>query len=395
VIDRATMRPVSEVATTALPAGAWQVQLGSARVLYGEGTVDLLGEVARDLRGSRALLVTDPGVRSAGHVARAEASLAAAGIRVSVFDGVEENPAERHVDAGVVAALEFGIDFLIGLGGGSAMDTAKGINFLLTNGGRMEDYWGSNRARRPMLPSIGIPTTAGTGSEMQSYALIAREGDHRKMACGDEKVRFRAVILDPGLTASCPRSVAAVSGLDAVSHAVESYVTTLRNPLSQMYARQAWTFLEGSLEAALETPADAAARGRVLLGAFLSGNAIESSMLGAAHACANPLTSRHEVPHGIAVLLLLPHVVRFNETVVGGLYEDLRAQITAGTRESLAARIEELREEAGLPTTIREFGVPRRELADLATEANDQWTARFNPRPVTATDLERLYESAY
>jgi alcohol dehydrogenase len=389
------VRTITRAEGIDLPDGAWQVQLGAARVIYGPGTADLLGEMTRELHGSRALLVTDPGVRAAGHVDRAERSLREASVRVSIFDGVEENPTERHVEAGVVAALKFGVDFLIGFGGGSSMDTAKGINFLLTNGGSMEDYWGTNRAKKHMLPSIGVPTTAGTGSETQSYALIEREGDRRKMACGDEKARFRTVILDPALTRTLPRQVAAISGMDAVSHAVESYVTTRRNPLAQMYAREAWTLLEGSLEQALDHPEDADSRGQMLLGAFLSGSAIESSMLGAAHACANPLTSRFAVPHGIAVLMMLPHVIRFNESHVGELYEELRLKISAGTRDSLPLRIEELRSAAGLAGSIREFDVPREMIPKMANEAMDQWTARFNPRPVTEEDLRRLYEAAY
>jgi alcohol dehydrogenase len=377
------------------PRDGWQVLLGSARVVYGAGSLGELGALTRDLRGSRALLVTDPGVRDAGHAERAAQSLRDAGVRAKTFDGVEENPTEEHVEAGVAAALEFGVDFLIGLGGGSAMDTAKGINFLLTNGGSMEDYWGTNRASRHMLPSIGVPTTAGTGSEMQSYALIERRADRRKMACGDEKARFRAVILDPMLTATLPRQVAAISGMDAISHALESYVSTRRNPVSQMFAREAWTLLEANLEHALDRPADVDGRGRMLLGAFLSGSAIESSMLGAAHACANPMTSRYGVPHGVAVLLLLPHVIRFNQPEVAALYDDLRARITAGRDDSLAARVEELRAAAGMPARIREAGVPATALPDLARDAADQWTARFNPRPVTEDDLRSLYEGAY
>src|SRR6266850_4083873 len=239
----------------------WSAPLGATQVLFGAGAMVELGALARALGASRALVVTDSGLRAAGHLDRALASLDGASVSAVVFDKVEENPTTEHVARGLQAAKGRGIDLIVGLGGGSVMDCAKGINFILTNGGRMEDYQGTNLAKQPMLPSIGVPTTAGTGSEAQSFALIEQEGTRHKMACGDEKVRFRAAILDPDLTATTPRLVAASAGLDAVSHAVESYVTTRRNPLSQLFAREAWKLLSASYADALDRPDDAGARG--------------------------------------------------------------------------------------------------------------------------------------
>jgi len=375
---------------------SWSAKVALPRLTFGAGTLGQLGALARELKGTRALLVTDPGVRKAGHTERAEASLAAAGLRVLVFDRIEENPTTRHVEEAARAALGFGVDVILGLGGGSAMDTAKGANFLITNGGRMEDYWGTNRAAKPLLPSAGIPTTAGTGSEAQSYAVIEQEASRRKMACGDDKARFRAVILDPDLTATAPRHAAATAGLDAVAHAVESHVTTRRSPLSQLLSREAWRLLAPSLVPALEDPADGAARGRMLFGAFLAGAAIEASMLGAAHACANPLTSRYSVTHGAAVLLLLPQVVRYNSEMVGPLYDDLLAAYPGpGATETLPELLERLRRAARLPATLREAGIPEGALGDLARDAAEQWTGTFNPRPVGEAELRRLYEAAY
>ena len=376
--------------------GAWSVRPVATRMIFGPGVIDGLGPLAREMGGRRALVVTDPGVRAAGHAERGCGSLRAAGLEAEIFDGVEENPTTRHVGSGTAAARAFAPDLLVGLGGGSAMDTAKGINFLLTNGGTMEDYWGTDRARRPMLPSIGVPTTAGTGSEAQSYALIEQEEGRRKMACGDEKARFAAVILDPDLTRTLPRAVAAMSGLDALSHAVESFVTTRATPISRMYAREAFRLLANSFETALQSPEDADARGRMLLGAHLAGCAIEQSMLGAAHACANPLTSRHAVPHGVAVLLTLPHVMRFNEAEAGGLYDELRRAAGAGGGDGpLASRVESLRSAAGVAARLRDCGVDRADLPALARDAAAQWTAEFNPRPAGEADLLAIYEAAY
>jgi alcohol dehydrogenase len=332
-------------------------------------------------------------LEAVGHARRAAVALREAGLDVAIFDGVGENPTTEHVAAGVAAARDHQAALLVAVGGGSSMDCAKGINFLVTNGGRMEDYWGTGKATRPMLPSIGVPTTAGTGSEAQSYALISQADTHRKMACGDPKARFRTVLLDPQLLATVPSKVAAVTAYDALSHAVESFVTRRRNPLAQLYAAEAWRLLSGAFEDFLRDRGQPAPRRAMLLGAHLSGAAIEQSMLGAAHACANPLTARFGVVHGAAVALMLPSVVRFNgqDDGVGAWYAEL--QNGAGNTETLAERLEVLRAAAGLPATLATAGVDPAAIPQLAREAAEQWTAGFNPRAVGVEDFAWLYRS--
>jgi alcohol dehydrogenase len=370
------------------------------RVIYGPGTLTRLGELARELGESRVLLVTDPGLEAAGHPQRAIESLRESGLEVFLFDGVEPNPTNRHVDAGVAFAKPLGIDLIVSVGGGSSMDCAKGINFLLTNGGQMSDYKGFGKAKKPMLPSIGVPTTAGTGSEAQSYALIADEKSHLKMACGDRKAAFHTAVLDPEVTVSQPARVTAITGIDAVSHALESYVTTKRNPLAQMFAREAWKLLEANLEQVLKHPQDLDARGAMQVGAFLAGTAIENSMLGACHSCANPLTAHYGLTHGLAIGILLPHVIRFNAATVASLYAELAEETgldngdPGGAAEFISQRVVELMRAADLPLTLSECGVSATILPVLADEANQQWTARFNPRPVVDADLLALYEAA-
>ncbi|HEV3203333.1 MAG TPA: iron-containing alcohol dehydrogenase [Gemmataceae bacterium] len=370
------------------------------RVIFGPGTLSQLGELVRELGGTRILVVTDPGLEAAGHPQRALASLQNASLEAFVFDAVEENPTTCHIEKGLAIAQMNRIDFLVAVGGGSSMDCAKGINFLFTNGGPMSLYKGFGKAARPMLPSIGVPTTAGTGSETQSYALIADDQTHMKMACGDRKAAFRAAILDPEVTVSQPPRVTAITGIDALSHALESYVCTTRGPLSQMFAHAAWGLLEPNLETVLRNPRDLEARGAMQLGANFAGTAIENSMLGACHACANPLTAHYGLTHGIAIGILLPHVIRFNAPAVGPLYGDLahQAGLVNGdlsvAAETLARRITQLMEIAGLPTTLSGCGVSEGIFSLLAEEANQQWTARFNPRPVTELDLLHLYEAA-
>jgi alcohol dehydrogenase len=365
------------------------------RVVFGPGSINRLGELARDLGGTRVLLVTDPGLEHAGHPQRAVGALRAAGLSVEVFDGVEENPTDRHVVAAVKAARTHRADLLVAVGGGSAMDVAKGTNFLFTNGGTMADYRGFGKATKPMLPSIGVPTTAGTGSEAQSYALIADESSHLKMACGDRKVAFRIAVLDPEVTLTQPRAVTAITGIDSIAHALESYVCTRRNSLSQMYARHAWQLLNSNFECVLRHPHDLAARGEMQIGAHFGGMAIENAMLGCCHACANPLTAHYGLTHGKAVGVMLPHVIRFNAAAVEPLYAELAhdAGLNDGA-EGLAQRVTALLRVAELPASLTECGVSRDILTLLAEEANQQWTARFNPRPVTETELLRLYEAA-
>jgi alcohol dehydrogenase len=369
------------------------------RVVFGPGCLARLGEVARGLGGQRVLLVTDPGLEAAGHPQRAVGYLRGAGLEVSVFDEVRENPTSVQVEVGAAFARDRGIDLIVAVGGGSSMDCAKGLNFLLTNGGRMADYKGFGKATRPMLPSVGVPTTAGTGSEAQSYALITDERTHLKMACGDKKAAFRVAILDPELTASQPRTVTAVTGVDALAHAVESYVCTRRNPVSQAFSLAAWRHLEPNFETVLDNPTNLNARAAMQVGSHLAGAAIESAMLGICHACANPLTAHYGITHGTAIGMLLPHVIRFNAPAAEGLYADLvsatRPLNGAPASEVLARRITDLVAAADLPTRLRDCGVSETILHLLAAEASEQWTAQFNPRPATEDDLHAVYRAAW
>ena len=359
------------------------------RMVFAPGALDHLGPLAKSEGATRVMLVTDPGIRDAGHEERAVRSLYRAGLVVGVFDGVGENPTTVHVDKALKMARKFKPDFLVGLGGGSSMDCAKGLNFVLTNGGRMQDYWGVGKATQPMLPLIAIPTTAGTGSEAQSFALITDPETHQKMACGDVKALPRVAILDPDLTATQPPRVAAATGIDAVAHAVETAGTKKRNDISRQLSREAWRLLESGYAAVMRSAADAEARRSMLLGAHLAGAAIENSMLGAAHALANPLTGTFGIVHGVAVGLMLPHVVRFNAKGDGNPYADLDADA-----ESLARRIEVMLAAGGLPRRLSECGVDANALPALAASAATQWTAAFNPRPVGEAELLAIYREA-
>ena len=372
------------------------------RVIFGAGAIERLGALSAELGFRRVLLVADQGLVVSGHVDEALAPLQRAGIEVARFHDFEVNPDTRMVEAGRGFAAPLKVDSIVGLGGGSSLDCAKGINFLLTNGGQMADYLGYGKAKQPLLPMIAIPTTAGTGSEAQTYALISDSQTHFKMACGDPKAAFRVALLDPVLTLSQPQSITATSGFDAIAHAVETFVTTKRNGISDFFSREAWRLLEANYEQVLANPNDLEARGAVQLGAYFAGVAIENSMLGATHACANPLTAHYGTVHGAALAMLLPSVVRWNGAVVADRYGELQNSSSQNSRsgsqdpaEALAQKLERLGAAGGLPCALGKAGVPQSDLRMLAGEAARQWTGTFNPRPFDQAGALEVYESAF
>ena len=366
------------------------------RLVFGPGVAVRASEVSRELGATRLLLVSDPGIRRVGHLGRVRAILEDAGLEVFVYDHVHTNPAEADVQACFEAQRGFEPDAVVALGGGSTLDTAKGFLFLARGGGRMRDYWAPSERRGPMLPLIAIPTTAGTGSETQSYALITHDDTHAKMACGDAGAAPRVALLDPELTLSMPPALTAVTGLDTLTHAVEAAVTTSRNEISLLFAREAFTLAQAWLPVVMERPDEIEARGAMLRAAALAGFAIESSMLGAAHSVANPLTARFDLEHGRAVGTALPAVVRFNAAVVEAEQEYAHLAHLAGLNsssppgETLARHLESILAKTGLPADLAELAVEEAQLDQLAEEAAGQWTARFNPRPALKGEFRDL-----
>lgn len=360
------------------------------RVVFGPGKIDTLGAEVRRLGAMKALIVTDPGLARTGFVERALSALGSQGVEGAVFAEVHENPTTDDVDRCVAFAEEEAIEVIIGLGGGSSLDTAKGCNFILSNGGRMQDYWGVGKATKPMLPFIAVPTTSGTGSECQSFALIADAETHAKMACGDPKCAAVVAILDPELTVTMPVAVTAHTGIDAIAHALETAVCNKRNEVSAAYARAAWRLLDAGLSRVLDDPRDLEARARMLLGAAFAGTAIENSMLGIAHSCANPLTAHFGTVHGQAVGTMLPHVIAFNrrDAEAAAIYDSLHeGDLADRVRAHLAA--------CSMDLSLRDLGVDEAMIPRLAEEAAGQWTARFNPVPVDAALLEGVYRGAW
>lgn len=376
------------------------------RIVFGPGRLAELGELSKSIGDiERALVVSDPGIVDAGHTQRCVELLNAAGIDTLVFDGVQENPTTANVDHGVEVAKTYRPDAIVAVGGGSSMDCAKGVNFVHSCGGRMQDYWGVGKATADLLPMVAVPTTAGTGSEAQSFALISDADTHAKMACGDKRAAFRLAVLDPELTLTQPPRVTALTGIDAIAHTVETLVSKKRNQVSLAFSREAWRLLVQGFRRVLEEPGDLTARGWVQQGACLAGLAIENSMLGAAHALANPLTAHYGIVHGEAVGLMLPHVVRHNAKHEEGAkiaYGELHTEIdhfdTANgddAVEELVAHLQQLAREAELATKLEQLNIQRDRLPELAADAARQWTGTFNPVEMSADDYQKLYEAAF
>ena len=373
-------------------------------IIFGNGTSNRVGKIAKKF-GQHALLVTDSGLSSVGHPQKIQKILEAANLKVTLFDESIENPTESSVQACVQVAEKSEVDLIIGLGGGSSMDTAKGCNFILSNGGKMSDFWGVDKATLPMYPLIAIPTTAGTGSECQSFALISNDISHMKMACGDKKALPRVTLLDPELTLSQPNSVTACTGVDALSHALESMVTSKRNKKSHHHAQLAFQLIQEFLPLVLKDPKDLNSRGQVLLGASHAGAAIERSMLGAAHSMANPLTANRGIVHGVAVGIVLPEVMKFNKIDLGtnSIYAELArdsglASMDCPDEEAsglLIEKIYSILKLAKIPSFLNDLGFSPSDIPSLALEASEQWTANFNPRPVSRDDFESIYSNLF
>ncbi len=411
--------------------GRWRLPTGpSPLVRSGPGALAVLGELAREFGFQRTLVCSDPGIAAAGITGRALDSLRAAGITAACFSDFAENPKESEVARGAEAARRLGADSLAGVGGGSSLDVAKGVGFLLAGGGRMEDYRGYDRCPAPLPPLLGVPTTAGTGSEAQSYALISRDRDHRKCACGAPSAMFRGVVLDPELLPSAPLPVIAAAGFDAVAHAVETAVSSKRTEESLPLSQRAFRLLRRAFPEILGGQPGASAWEAMQRGAFLAGAAIERSMLGAAHALANPLTRLHGLAHGRALAITLPPVTRWNGEADrsgkrgrGRVGEGYRALLRAADlcppgsgdpakgsgktpaempegrpEETLAELLGEWVRAAGLPESLAAAGIPAPETpapdwSALAREAAEEWTGRCNPRPFDAAAALALYRS--
>lgn len=361
-------------------------------IVFETGAAARLGEIVAP-RMKRPALVTDKGVIAAGLVEGAIKGLEAAGLDYVLIDTIEADPPAAIVKAAVKTAKAHNTDGVIGLGGGSSMDTAKVIAVLMSSTQSLEDIYGMDNVKGARAPLALLPTTAGTGSEVTNISVITTEDD-QKMGVVAPQLYADMAVLDASLTLSMPRHVTAATGIDAMVHAIEAYTTKLKkNPVSDALATKALSLLSSNIVRACEAPDDVAAREAMLLGAMLAGQAFANAPCAAVHALAYPLGVHFHVPHGLANALMLAPVLRFNAPVAAGLYAELGPAI--GAAADAGAFVEKLTAicaATGVKSRLSDVGVSHNVLPRLAEDAvKIERLMKNNPREVTYDDALALY----
>jgi len=375
-------------------------------IQFGFGAIANLGMHLQRMDAKRALIVTDKGIVKAGILAKATSSLDSAKIDHFVFDGVQPNPTDKNVDAGISVYRDSSCDSIIGLGGGSAMDAAKGIRVMSSHEGEIDQFYsdaGGIGKITPDMPSlISIPTTAGTGSEVSAGAIITDTKQNRKRAIISIHNLSNLSLLDPLLTQGMPPGLTASTGMDALSHSVEAYVTTRYHPISEGIALKATEMIGKNLRRAVEEGGDIQARGEMLMASTMGALAFQKG-LGAVHSLAHQLSTEADIPHGVANSIMLPYVMEFNLEYAKELYADiasaLGADITGMSVDEAAhagiAQVRQLSREIGVPQSLSEVGLKRESLQRMAKNAMLDHCCMLNPRPCTEEDMLRLYEIAF
>lgn len=345
---------------------------------------------------ARALIVTDRGVRAAGLLGFLEEGLETADIAYTIFDDVVADPPADVIEAAAHLALDYGAEAIIGLGGGSAMDTAKLVAYLAGSGDKLADIYGVGQALGRRLPLMLAPTTAGTGSEVTPIAIVTT-GASEKKGVVSPVLYADCAVLDPGLTLGLPPAVTAATGVDAMVHAIEAYTSRhKKNPVSDALARRALELLSRSIREACQIGHDVSAREDMLLGAMLAGQAFANAPVAAVHALAYPLGGQFHIPHGLSNALVLPHVLKFNLEAAEPLYGELAPLLGASEANGFIEALEAICIDTGLPRRLRDVGVGREALASLAQDAMNQTRLLVNnPREVTQQDAYSLYEQAW
>jgi len=374
-----------------------------SRVIFSLGASGRVGVVAREFNAHRAMIVTDPGIQRAGLDTVLVESLKREHIEISVFTRVDPNPTTQNVNDGVAFAKEFSPDVIIALGGGSSLDAGKAINMIRTRGGKITDYRGMVTGGSKLPPLIAVPTTAGTGSEVSPFILISDPVTHGKIVIRDIHMIPDVAILDPTLTTSMPRSITISTGVDALVHGIEAFVAKGSQPLSQALALEAIQIIYTTLPNVIERPGDVDERGKMLIASNLAGMAFTLSYLGLAHSMANPLTRISGMAHGMAVGLMLPYVILFNEPVAQKEYARIANQIFGRQSPSdpkeatlkMASSLKRFLASLDFPENLKRAGVPEDRLEEMAEEAIRQATVRSNPREASLEEIAELYLQAY
>ncbi|WP_446010779.1 molybdopterin-guanine dinucleotide biosynthesis protein B [Candidatus Electrothrix sp.] len=374
------------------------------RIQFGAGTVQDLGTTVKDFNGTKVLLVVDPGLVKAGLLERLTAPLEQEGIPFTVYDEIDPEPGLKLADKGCAIAQEAGCDCVVGAGGGSAMDVAKAIAILLTNGGKAVNYLGLGLIKKPGVPKIMVPTSAGTGAEVTFTAVFINEATGSKGGMNGDPLYPDAAILDPELTLTLPAKVTAYTGIDALTHALEAYTSTQAHVISEMYSLEAIDLIARNLPAACANGGNLAARSAMLMGSLLGGKALATAGVGLVHAMAYPMGGMFGVPHGLANAVLLPYVVQYN---LPGNYEKfaLLAEVLGQNTEGLSRRdaaslcveaLYDLNADIGIPATLKDLDIPFDKIPEMAEIAlTVTRPVENNPRQPSLADVIAVYERAY
>jgi len=374
------------------------------RILFGLDAVKQLSDLIRDLGGRRVFLVADPGLKSAGIITRISAILDTAKIPYSLYDKVTPEPGLKLADQGLRLAQKNKADCVVGVGGGSALDIAKAISILLTNGGKAEDYLGLGKIKLQGVPKIMIPTTAGTGAEVTFTAVFINEKTNSKGGMNGDPLYPDAAILDPLLTLSLPPHVTAATGIDAFTHALEAFVSTQAHTLSDMYALEAIELINNNLRLAYANGTNLEARSAMLLGSLLGGKALATAGVGLVHAMAYPLGGMFNTAHGLANAVLLPYVVEYN--IIGcpekfAMVAQIMGYETDGLPLHEAAHlaveaIHQLNADIGIPNSLAALDIPADKIPEMAKIAlTVTRPVENNPRKPTEEDVISVYEAAF
>jgi alcohol dehydrogenase class IV len=368
-----------------------------------DGGLARLGALMAGLGVTRAIVVCDPGIAASGFADQALAALRAEGLAASVFDQVQADPPVPVVRQAVEAARAFQADGVVGLGGGSSMDTAKLVALLARSDQSIEELYGNDMARGRRLPLIQVPTTAGTGSEVTWISVVTNEANEKKAIYSTQLLPDIA-LLDAGLTLGMPPRVTAATGLDAMVHAIEAYTSrTRKNLVSDALAVKALSLLGGNLRRVVADGADRVARAAMLEGSMLAGMAFVNSSVAAVHALSYPLGARFHVPHGHSNALVMGPVFRFNIPAARQHYAELAAHLLPGSTfadaqqaaEAFVTELEAMVASVGLETRLSQLGVTEADLPGMATEVTEglQRLLATNPRPMTFDEVVQLYRA--
>jgi alcohol dehydrogenase class IV len=371
-------------------------------IIFGLGALHLAGQYARNLGGSKALVVSDPGVLAAGWVEQVLASVEAAGLEATLFTQVTPNPRIEEIAAGAVVYAERGCDIIIAVGGGSAIDCGKCIGLVAANQGGIRDLVGVDNVGAPMPPTICIPTTAGTSADVSQFAVIMDREIHRKLLIISKAVVPDISLVDPATLTTMDAFLTACTGIDALVHAVEAYVSLGHSPLTDMHALQAMRLISSNLEKSIAEPNNLEYRNNMMLASLEAGLAFSNASLGAAHAMAHSLGGLRDLPHGQCNAMVLDGVIDFNYGQAEQRFRDIATAMgmeigglrSGEIRQRLVAEIRRLREAAGLGDTLSRCGVHRTEVHELAEITLNDPCVVTNPRRPSQRDIEVIYEGS-